>query len=317
MSSQTACRTIGHAISLAASGDSIMVAAATYRENLTIGISLNVIGSGASTTIIDGGGSGGHYTVVRFSSASAQVTLADVNIRNGLAWGGGGVYNNGGTLTIKSSTVSANRVYNNCYSLCASVGGGIVSGGTLTISDSTIMGNSVYRTCSYCNSAGGGIASGGTLRINNSTIIGNRAYVFCTRSCHALGGGLDTAGNVMIRLGTFYCRACRNEKGEHDSVLDAQRKCSRCGHRWDVPLYVGRIMHDFRRSAAHEMRKAGCSEEDCMQVTGHETRAMFKRCADLFSDAERQAIQHRVQEQRSRWRQEQLASMPVADTKPN
>src|SRR5215813_3988757 len=30
----TACRTIGHAISLVASGDSIKVAAATYRENL-------------------------------------------------------------------------------------------------------------------------------------------------------------------------------------------------------------------------------------------------------------------------------------------
>jgi integrase len=122
---------------------------------------------------------------------------------------------------------------------------------------------------------------------------------------------------VLTGLGTFYCRVCRNDRGEHDSVLDAERKCSRCGKRWDVPLYVGRIMHDFRRSAAHEMRKAGCSEEDCMLVTGHETRAMFKRYADLFSDAERQAIQHRVQEQRSRWREEQLNSMPVADTKPN
>jgi hypothetical protein len=46
-SSLTACKTIGHAISLAASGDSINVAAATYVEDLTIGISLNVIGSGA------------------------------------------------------------------------------------------------------------------------------------------------------------------------------------------------------------------------------------------------------------------------------
>src|SRR5215475_11694656 len=51
----TACKTIKHAISLAASGDSIIVAAATYTENLTIGISLKVIGSGANTTIIDGG----------------------------------------------------------------------------------------------------------------------------------------------------------------------------------------------------------------------------------------------------------------------
>jgi hypothetical protein len=54
-SSQTACKTIGHAVSLTASGDSIRVAAATYAENITIASSLNLIGSGASTTIIDGG----------------------------------------------------------------------------------------------------------------------------------------------------------------------------------------------------------------------------------------------------------------------
>jgi hypothetical protein len=41
-SPQTACKTIGHAISLASSGDSILVAAATYTENLTIRFSLKV-----------------------------------------------------------------------------------------------------------------------------------------------------------------------------------------------------------------------------------------------------------------------------------
>jgi hypothetical protein len=55
-SPQHACKTITHAISLASSGDSIMVAAATYTENLTIGFSLKIVGSGAKTTIIDGGG---------------------------------------------------------------------------------------------------------------------------------------------------------------------------------------------------------------------------------------------------------------------
>ena len=49
-SPQSACKTIGHAISLASSGDSIMVAAATYKENLTIAFSLKVIGATASTT---------------------------------------------------------------------------------------------------------------------------------------------------------------------------------------------------------------------------------------------------------------------------
>ena len=50
-SAQTACKTIGHAISLASSGDSINVAAATYNENLTIGASLNILGSNTNTTI--------------------------------------------------------------------------------------------------------------------------------------------------------------------------------------------------------------------------------------------------------------------------
>jgi nitrous oxidase accessory protein NosD len=62
-SRQHACKTIGHAISLASSRDSIMIAAATYRENLTIHSSLRLVGSGAATTIIDGGGKG---TVITF-----------------------------------------------------------------------------------------------------------------------------------------------------------------------------------------------------------------------------------------------------------
>src|ERR1700680_3492970 len=81
-SRQHACKTIGHAISLASSGDSIMIAAATYTENLTIGVSLKVIGSGAKTTIIDGGDSG---TVVTISNANAHVTLSKVTIRKGSA----------------------------------------------------------------------------------------------------------------------------------------------------------------------------------------------------------------------------------------
>ena len=56
---QTACKTIGHAISLASTGDSIMVAPATYTEwNLTINFNLKIVGSGATTTIIDGARNG-------------------------------------------------------------------------------------------------------------------------------------------------------------------------------------------------------------------------------------------------------------------
>src|SRR5262249_35119356 len=80
LEAQTACKTIGHAISLALSGDSVIVAPATYIENLTISISLNLIGSGARTTIIDGGGKG---TVVYVSNATANVALSQLTLQNG------------------------------------------------------------------------------------------------------------------------------------------------------------------------------------------------------------------------------------------
>src|SRR5215471_1581400 len=53
MSPTTACKTIGHAISLAASGDTVRVAATTYIETIVIGFNLRILGSGATSTIID------------------------------------------------------------------------------------------------------------------------------------------------------------------------------------------------------------------------------------------------------------------------
>src|SRR5207245_534493 len=92
-SPQTACKTIGHAISLASSGDSIMVAPATYTETLIISISLKLIGSGASTTIIDGGGVDRVVRILPYGRL--QVTLSGVTIRNGNSSAGGGVLNQG------------------------------------------------------------------------------------------------------------------------------------------------------------------------------------------------------------------------------
>src|SRR5260370_8002379 len=81
LSATSACKTIGHAISLAGSGGTIMIAAATYTENLSIGISLNLIGSGAGTTIINGGGVNTVVTV----SMGAAVTLSKLSIPHATA----------------------------------------------------------------------------------------------------------------------------------------------------------------------------------------------------------------------------------------
>jgi hypothetical protein len=127
LSSSTACKAIGHAISLASSGDSIKVAAATYKENLTIGFSLRIAGSGASSTIIEGYSGG---TVV--TNTAAQTTLSNVTITGGVAPMGGGVYNSG-TLTISHSTLSGNSAKG-----IPAFGGGIYNKvGTLTIINST------------------------------------------------------------------------------------------------------------------------------------------------------------------------------------
>jgi hypothetical protein len=165
MSSTTACKTIGHAVSLASSGDSIMVAAATYTENLTISKSLTILGSSAPTTIIDGGGVN---TVVKISNSAARVTLSQLTIRHGNAQNGGGIYNSG-TLTINHCVVSGNRAGSSQHLPAA--GGGIYSAGILTINNCVVSGN--IASGGIGGGAGGGIVGGSVLTINNSTISGN------------------------------------------------------------------------------------------------------------------------------------------------
>jgi hypothetical protein len=204
-SPQTACKTIGHAISLASSGDTIKVAPATYTENLTISISLKILGASAKTTIVDGGGNG---TVVTIPNASANVTLSELTVENGYNKarnGYGGGINNSGALTVSKSTVSGNTVENCWENKCVSYGGGIYNSGTLTLDRSTISGNVAKGVLGdiLCGgfAYGGGIGNVGTVTINNSTISGND--VSC-QSCCAYGGGISTdVGTVTINNSTI------------------------------------------------------------------------------------------------------------------
>ena len=98
--------------------------------------------------------------------------------------------------------------------------------------------------------------------------------------------------------------------------LDASKKCSARGKSWsENPKYVGKIFHDFRRSAAHESWKSGSSVEDCMKITGHKTSSMFKRYADLFSDEEQRAQQRAVQNRRREWKKAQAANVVTMPTR--
>ena len=205
LSATTACKTIGHAISLAASGDTVRVAAATYTENLTIGSSLNIFGSGAGTTIIDGMGLN---RVVDISSTSAHVTLSGVKIRNGAANGSGGGISNRGVLIVIASTIRANTATASCGGLvsCVAQGGGIYNSGRLTISKSTLSGNTA-SVLGPGSAGGGGIYSSGTLTISRSILSGNIARISCSPNpcaSSADGGGIyNHFGTVFISNSTL------------------------------------------------------------------------------------------------------------------
>lgn len=209
-STQTACKTIGHAISQASSGDSIIVAPATYTENLVIVISLNVIGSGARTTIIDGRGT---QTVVAISNGT-NVTLAGLTIRNGfVSWQSGGkgagIYNSG-YLVVTNSTITGNVSSVSCqgrFPICSvAAGGGIYNsaGAQLTIRQSTVNNNSAYKQClsNPCGAAadGGGIYNAGVLIVSDSTLAGN-SVLYAGGLVHwGRGGGISNYYNGTVTI---------------------------------------------------------------------------------------------------------------------
>ena len=118
---------------------------------------------------------------------------------------------------------------------------------------------------------------------------------------------------VAVGLGQYFCKDCRDADGKYISAVDAHRRCPRCGKRWETPKYIGKIFHDFRRSCAHELVKAGCSREDAMHMTGHKTMSMFKRYSDLYNEDEIRAQQRELQRRRSEFKQQHanVIQMPI------
>jgi hypothetical protein len=128
----------------------------------------------AGNTAYDAGGisNGGTATVRRSTISGNHVT-------GGRFYGFGGGIRNGGKLTLANSTVSNN--WGN-----VAQGGGVLSRGALTILDSTITGNSAEE---YNQEGGGVFVGSGTLTLQRSIVSGNRA---------GTGREIDVAAGVVV-----------------------------------------------------------------------------------------------------------------------
>src|SRR5262249_53833309 len=120
---------------------------------------------------------------------------------------GGGIYAQGGTLNVVSSSVAENTADGeaNCW------GGGIAaSNAQVTISHSNINNNAVFGsnvgTPAAPSAAGGGIyAQGGTLTTTGAAISANTAVAATSGTTAAsIGGAVGTSGTVVsINGGTI------------------------------------------------------------------------------------------------------------------
>jgi hypothetical protein len=174
------------AVNAALTGDTINVAAGTYKENVKIDKSVALNGAGSTKTIVDGNKAGSVFGIGTVNP-NVNVALSGMRIQNGAAqFCGGGIVNTG-KLTVAGCTISGNQAM---Y-----FGGGIANyggnyGATVTVKGSTISGNTAGS--SSTTGWGGGIYTygstatvTGSTTITGSTISGNTAYC---------GGGIGGEG---------------------------------------------------------------------------------------------------------------------------
>jgi uncharacterized repeat protein (TIGR01451 family) len=116
------------------SGDTLNLAGEIFTESITIDKSLDLIGAGAESTIVQAAASPGIATsrVITVTSG-VTVTIQDLSIRFGYSTRGGGIFNDQGGLTLKNTSVITNTASDS--------GGGICNNGELTVTNSIFSGN--------------------------------------------------------------------------------------------------------------------------------------------------------------------------------
>ena len=166
--------TIQSAVKAAQSGDTINVAAGTYKENVVLDKSLTVNGVAQDKTTVNGDQKGSVFTI----NSNVKVALYNMTITNGKANYGGGILNYG-TLNLNNVLISQNT---------ATSGGGISNSyGTVNVNrNNSITGNTAHD--------GGGIFNYGTVNLDRGSPIAKNTATY--------GGGIDNSGTVNMYTGS-------------------------------------------------------------------------------------------------------------------
>jgi hypothetical protein len=192
--------TIGDAIDAAAARDTVTVCPGTWTENLVVTRSLNLVGYGSSTSIIDGGGVG---PVVSVSAGALNVS--DLGITGGEAPDGGGIIAQNAEVCVARSAFS-NHHATDCGGGIAMIG----TGGSLLIDDSEFSGSSADN----CGASVYAIMGVLSISIDGSTFSGGSA---------GHGGALtaDAGSQITIRDSIFEANHADSSAGavEIGSIL--------------------------------------------------------------------------------------------------
>ena len=174
------CKTISHALSLAGSGSTIE-AAGTIDDAVSISTAVTIEQwPGHTQAVVDATGLREPVFAV---SAGAAVTLQGLTVTGGAAEGGG-LFNNGGSVTVADTTITGNTTG------AAELGGGIANSGTLTVSDTSIAGN---RASGVFPRGGGIFNNGGAVTVTDTTITGNTLG----EGVPAQGAGVYSTGGIL------------------------------------------------------------------------------------------------------------------------
>ena len=180
------CQTISYALTQAAAGDDINLAAGVYNEtNLNIPFGVNILGANALTTTIDAQAAGRIFSI-----SAGPVFIDRVTLTNGDAGftNGGAIELTGGDLVVTRSRLLSNE---------ALVGGAIAAAsgsGSVNVILSTVRENNG-------SAGGGGIWCDGCAGVN--VAFSNMAY----NTAGGLGGAINAFGTAVF---TTFSRLAHN-----------------------------------------------------------------------------------------------------------